>query len=252
MEDPVEPGATPTRSRIGDHPGFIVTLILAFVLAAIVGAYLDWMWWPVTSGLVITLAALPLGLFGVIAAAIGTGLVRRIGLIVLVVGVGLLVGQNLGPARARLLSGDGTLALTLDGPSPVSGSGGASCNTVADGTEISVSGDPNLQLDSPDEPFVDVWFDRGDRWEALRPGRRATDGTLLVIRVTPRAVADDDKPSTIGMGADETSTVTFASDGTSGTIRFADLVPLTGPDYTGEAMDLSGTIEFTCEAPLTE
>jgi len=243
--------ATPDRaSRITDHPAFIVALILAFVLAAIVGAYLDWIWWPVMHGVAITVVAIPILIIGAVVAGFGRGLVRRTGLVILVVGIGLLAGQNLGPSRSELLVGDGTLALTLDSPVPASGSGGASCNTVVDGTEISVGGDANMALDLPDNPFVSVWFEKGDRWEALRGGPRAPDGTMLVISVTPRAVGEDGTPSTIGMGADETSTVEIDYDSTGGTLRFADLVPLTGVDYTGESMDLSGTIEFTCEAPV--
>jgi len=238
--------AAPDRGRAA----FVAALVISFGLAAIVGAYVDWLWWPLYSGIVLTIVTVPIVLIGAIAAALTHGLARRISLVALAVGIGLLVGQNLGPSRAELLVGDGTLALTLDGPAPASGSGGASCSTVADGTEISVSGDPNLSLDVPDEPLVSVWFEKGDRWEALRGGPRAPDGTMLVITVTPRAVGEDGTPSTIGMGADETSTVEIDYDSTGGTLRFADLVPLTGVDYTGESMDLSGTIEFTCEAPV--
>ena len=69
--------------------------------------------------------------------------------------------------------------------------------------------------------------------------------------MTDPRVPDDGKPSTIGMGADGTSTVEADFNATGGVIRFADLVPLAGIDYTGEAMDLSGTIEFICDVPLS-
>ena len=78
---------------------------------------------------------------------------------------------------------------------------------------------------------------------------RGSNGIYLVISVTPTAVPDSGKPATLGMGADESSTVTVDANQTGGVIRFAHLVPLTGADYTGEAMDLSGRIEFLCDAP---
>ena len=167
---------------------------------------------------------------------------------ILAIGGGLLVGQNLGPTRAPLLYSDGTMTITLDGPDQVAATGPASCSVVADGSELSISGDPNLQLTTAGDPFVSIYFDQGDRWEAIYGGPRA-DGVRLVITVTPRAVPADGKPGTIGMGADATSSVTIDADATGGVLRFADLVPLTGVDYTGEAMDLSGQIEFLCEPP---
>ena len=95
---------------------------------------------------------------------------------------------------------------------------------------------------------MSVYFDRGDRWEAIYGGPRA-NGVRLVIAVTPRAVPADGGPSTIGMGADSTSSVTIDANATGGVIHFADLVPLADADYTGEAMDLSGMIEFICTRP---
>ena len=52
------------------------------------------------------------------------------------------------------------------------------------------------------------------------------------------------------MEARESSTLesTFSNEG--GSIRFADLEALGGPVYTGESMDLAGTLEWTCGAAL--
>lgn len=228
---------------------FIVALVIAFGLAAIVGAYIDWLWWPHYYGLTLTLAAVPIVLIGLVIAAIGRRRVRRIGLVLLAIGVGLLAGQNLGPSRAPLLHSQGSMSLLLDGPIAATASSPATCQSVADGTEISVSGDPNMHLETPDRPILMIWFDKGDRWEAIRPGPRA-NGIALQITVTPSRIPDDGKPGTIGMGADATSTVEADFGATGGVIRFADLVPLAGTDYTGEAMDLSGSIEFTCDKPV--
>jgi hypothetical protein len=242
---PSPEAAAPDRGRAV----FIAVLVIAFGLAAIVGAYIDWQWWPVYFGIVLTIAAIPIVLIGAIAAALTHGLARRISLVVLAVGVGLLAGQNLGPTRAPLSYAEGSMTVVFDGAIAATASGRAECQSVVDGSEISVSGDPNLRLDTPDQPFLMISFDKGDRWEAIYPGPRA-NGIALEITVTDPRVPDDGKPSTIGMGADATSTVEADFDATGGVIRFADLVPLTGVDYSGEAMDLSGTIEFICDEPI--
>jgi hypothetical protein len=54
----------------------------------------------------------------------------------------------------------------------------------------------------------------------------------------------------IGMEATASSTLesTFTREG--GSIRFADLVALGGPGFTGESMDLAGALEWTCGPPL--
>ena len=225
---------------------FYAILVIAFGLAAIVGAYVDWLWWPVYWGITLTVVALAVMLIGAILAIVTHGRLRRIALVILTVGVGLLAGQNLGPVRAPLLYSDGSMTITLDGPVHATASGPATCSTVADGSELSISGDPNLRLDTAESPFVSVYFDRGDRWAAIHGGPRA-NGVELVITVTPRAVPADGRPATIGMGADATSSVTIDANATGGVVRFDDLVPLAGADYTGEAMDLSGMIEFICD-----
>jgi hypothetical protein len=238
------PAATTDPRRFA----FLAILAIAFLLAAVVGAYVDWLWWPVYYGIVLTIIALPIVLIGGILAVITHGRMRRLALVVLAIGVGLLAGQNLGPSRAPLQVADGSMSIVLDGPVVATSSGPATCSVTEDGAELSVSGDPNMRLDTPDRPFVNVFFDRGDRWEAYRGGPRS-NGIYLVISVTPTAVPDSGKPATLGMGADESSTVTVDANQTGGVIRFAHLVPLTGADYTGEAMDLSGRIEFLCDAP---
>ena len=135
-----------------------------------------------------------------------------------------------------------------NGPIQATASGPATCSTVPDGSELSVGGDPNLRLDTTESPFVSVYFDRGDRWEALDGGPRA-NGVRLVITVTPREVPADGRPAMIGLGADATSSVTIDANATGGVVRFDDLVPLADADYNGQAIDMSGMIEFTCDEP---
>jgi len=234
----------------GRRPGRFGLLLLAVgAVAAVIGAYVDWLWWPVYSGLMLTLVALALLVVGGIVAIIPRRAIRRAGLVTLAVAVGLLLGQNLGPSREPLIQQfDGTITLRLDTPVPATASGPVSCSNVASETEFYVSGDPNLRLDS-DRSFVSIQVDKGDRWEVLR-SRPSTDGVWLLIAITPELVTDKGI-QTVGMESAPDSTIdaTFANDG--GRIRFAGLAPATGTDYTGDAIDLSGTIEWTCGPPVS-
>jgi len=246
----VNPSTTSTargRGRIA----VIVIAAIVFLVAAIVGAYLDWIWWPEAygGGLMITLAAGAILLVGGILALVGRGIVRGIALVILAVGVGLLGGQTLGPSREPLIHEGGTMTLRLASPVVAIATSPAVCTNVASATEFAVSGDPNMRLDTPDRPFVSVSLDRGDRWQVLRDTPRK-DGILLNIGITGTLVSDAGKPSTIGMQATESSTVesTFSNQG--GSIRFAGLVAQSGADYSGESMDLAGTLEWTCGAVL--
>src|SRR5262245_2116842 len=228
----------PSRRR------FVVALVVVAALAAAFGAYLDWLWWPVYSGLMITLVAIGLLIVGGIVAIIPRRVIRRTGLVILAVAVGLLLGQNLGPSREPLIpTSGGTITLHLESPAKGTATGAVSCTNVASATEFQVSGDPNVRLDT-DRSFVWISIDKGDRWAALDSDPRA-NGISLWIAISPEAVTDKG-PSTIGMRASKSSTVeaTFANEG--GTLRFSGLEPMTGPDFTGGSLDLAGTIEWSC------
>jgi len=169
-------------------------------------------------------------------------------LIVVAVGVGLLAGQNLGPDREPLVGPvDGTMTLRLTSPVVGVATGPAFCTNVASATEFQVSGDSNIRLDTPDQPFVSISVNVGDRWRVLRETPRK-DGVLLRIDVTGTQVSADGKPGTIGMMATDASTLEWTFSNEGGLIRFADLMAQVGPDFTGESMDLAGSLEWTCEA----
>jgi hypothetical protein len=227
--------------------------VLLFVAAAVAGAYLDWMWWPVYSGLMLTIGAIGILLVGGVlglVGLIGRGIVRQVAAAALVVGVGLLAGQNLGPSREPLIQQlDGTMTLHLTSPMAAVATGPASCTNVASATEFAVSGDPNMRLDTPDQPFVDVYLNKGSRWEVLGDAPRK-DGVRLQIGITATEGSEAGKPTTATMQASASSRVqaTFTND--AGTVRFAGLVSKTGPDSTGDSMDLAGTLEWTCGPPL--
>ena len=246
-------GMTPSTASTSGGRGRIALIMIAaivFVVAAIVGAYLHWIWWPEEygGGLLITLAAGVILLGGGILALIGRGIVRRIALVILAVGIGLVAGQNLGPSREPLiLEPGGTMTLRLESPVVAIATGPAVCTNVASATEFQVSGDPNMQLDTPDQPFVSVYLNVGDRWHILREAPRK-DGVLLDVGITGRLVTDAGKPGTIGMQATDSSTLESTFSNSGGSIRFAHLVAQSGPDFTGGSMDLAGTLVWTCGA----
>lgn len=199
---------------------------------------------------IIALAAGVLLFSGGILALIGRGIVRRVALVVLAGGIGLVAGQNLGPSREPLIyQGGGTMTLRLTSPIVATGTSPADCQNVASATEFQVSGDPNMRLDTPDRPFVSVYLDVGDRWQVLRDAPRK-DGILLDIGITGALASNAGKPSTVGMQAAGSSTLESTFSNAGGSIRFAGLVAQTGPGFSGESMNLAGTIEWTCGAAL--
>ena len=224
----------------------ILGLALIFSLAGVLGAYLDWIWLPLYSGIMITIAAIAILVPAGLIAAVGRGKVRSLGIMALAVAFGLLAGQSLGPSREPLIqSFNGTMTVHLDTPVVATASGSASCSSVASGTEISVNGDPNMQLDTPDRPFLSVYLNKGDRWEANDDAPRM-GGVRLQLGLEGRLVPDDGKPLATEMEVGPSSTVVLSFTKTAGSIRFADLVARTGPDSTGDLIDIAGLIEWTC------
>jgi hypothetical protein len=238
----------PAASRRSLAP-FVAALLIVGSAAAVVGAWLDWRWWPVYSGLTITLVAFGLLIVGGILALIPRRPVRRAGLLVLAAGVGALLGQNLGPSREALILGEGTVTLTLERPFTETTTAVATCNNVASGTEVSMSGDPNMRLS--DRSFVSVYVDSGDRW-AVTSNAPRSNGVRLQIDITPERVPDDGRPSSVGMQATPSSTVEAAFTSEGGRVRFSGLEPMTDPDHDGTSLDLAGTIEWTCDEVLNE
>ena len=227
-------------------------LLATLAMAGLVGAYVDWLWWPVYSGIVLTIVALAIVVAGVIVAALGRGRVRRVGLVGLAVAAGLLLGQNLGPTREPLIYTDGgTMTLRLESPIVAASTGPANCTNVASETEFQVNGTPNLRLSEMNRVWDSVTLTFGDRWEAIEDGPRK-DGLRLSIWGTDLAIPADGMPSMVEMDAAESAIVeaTFTNEG--GSARFSNLAPRAGPDMNAAPMDLAGSIEWTCGPILQE
>ena len=238
-----------TAGARGPLTAFVIAAV-GFGLGAIAGAYLNWLWWEIGYRPGATILGVAILIVGGTVALIDRVIARRIGLLILAVGFGLLAGQNLGPGREPLIDHSaGTMTLRLESPVIAVTTGSADCTTVASETEFSVQG----SLDQPSGPLgspTGISIQLGDRFSYPRDNSR-TDRVRLAIEVITELVPSSIKVlNKIGMEATESSTLesTFSNEG--GSIRFADLVALGGPVYTGESMDLAGTLEWTCGAAL--
>jgi hypothetical protein len=240
----------PSSARGRDRIVVIVIAGAGFVAGALVGAYLNWVWWEIGYRPLATIIAVAILVIGGVVSMLGREMARRSALVVLAVGFGVLAGQYLGPGREPLIDhSPGTMTLRLGSPFIGVTTGSADCTNVASATEILVHGaldQPHGQLGSPDGVAIQL----GDRWAVPRDTSRR-DRVRLEIWVTTQLVPGSIKVLTrIGMEATASSTLesTFSREG--GSIRFADLVALGGPGFTGESMDLAGTLEWTCGPPL--
>jgi len=229
----------------------VLTLLLAAGVAA--GAYGDWINWHPMDALMVTLAALGILLVAGVLAALRRRVTRPVAFGLLAVGIGVLVGQIVGPSRPALIGNAGTVTVTLEGPKATTGNHDATCELTEAGTELQVGSDLNLRLDviddDPNAPadidqreFVGISVTVGDRWRDR--GIRLSDDVDLWIMVSR---VEADLPATV-MVADDASSIDIEWTNNGGTLRFAGLVsePVNDGDPAGEPIDLRGTIEWTC------
>jgi hypothetical protein len=246
--------------RLRRFAGRIGVLVAMLALAAAAGAYLHWMLWDEETGIVPTLGAVAilvfaglLGLAGFVVAArrgpeaVHRGALRWVALAVAVVGVGILAGQGVGPSREPLiLQLDGTMTLTLTSPVAATATARTTCTNVASATEFAVSGDPNMRLDTPGQPFISVYVNVGDRWAVRDGGAPRKDGVSFRVDTTAALVTDSGKPATATLVATPASTIDAAFANTGGSVRFAGLVDQGAAGPAGSASQLAGTVVWTC------
>ena len=241
-------GTTPT----GRRGLFVAVLIVVGLAAAAIGAYLDWLWWHPTQGIIVTLVAIGVILLAGLLFLFRRSLTTRLAFIGLAIGVGLLIGQWLGPSREPLSGADGTMTMRLDGPVQAEATGQAFCQTVASGEELYVSQDVNARLEldgvQPEAfPFVSGSFARGDRWQPDQ-GRRE-DGLVVTVYMNS-AVEVADQPTELYLHSDQSSTLEASEGGNNGSIRVSGLVVRSGEveAILGVDGEVTGTLEWTCDA----
>ena len=240
-----------TRQRPRRTWLFLGVLIVLAAVAAVVGGYLDWLWWHPTQGIVITLAAIGLVLLAGVLALFRRPITGAAAMVALALGAGLLIGQTFGPARELPQVSIGTMTLRLTEPIQAEAAGPANCSTVTAGDQLQVSQDVNTRLPLagvPAEryPLVSASFSSGDMW-APQFGRRS-DELVVSIYLNSAVVSADGAPTELWLRSDGTSELTPSLTGNDGAVAFSGLV-LTEGDLQamiGATGEVGGTLEWTC------
>lgn len=230
-------------------------LVLGLVAGAgaVAGAVWDWYNWHPMSAIMATLVAIPLVVIGALMLIVRARRSRQVGQVVLALGLGIVLGQILGPSRPDLNYAEGTITVTTDSPTVGTATASASCSFDADG-QFQVSGDPNLRLqlaaDDPSMPanvdgreFVGISVRVGDRWQETRTPR--SDGIKLLVWVSYVV----DGRAEAHMAATETSTVSLQGTARDGTLTFSGLEPSQREGELGDLgdpIDIAGTITWAC------
>ena len=230
---------------------FLALLLVVGLAAAAIGAYLDWLWWHPTQGIVITLVAIAAILLAGLLFLFRRSLTTRLAFIGLAIGIGLLVGQWLGPSREPLILDSGRMTLHLTGPIQVDATGSATCQMVASGDELQVSMDPNTRLEieglEPQEyPFASASFAFGDRWQPDEDRRE--DGLVLSITMGAAFEPASGPIPELLLHAGPSSTLEAGELSNVGAVQFSELVISQGDveSILGVDGDVTGTLEWSC------
>ena len=225
-------------------------LLVVAAIAAVAGAWLDWELWEPYNGIVITIAAILLGIIAVVALLIPRYLSRAIGAVLGAIAIGLLLGQILGPARELPAISEGSMTVVLTSPQASESTHDVTCSSTSDEANLYVSIDSGRGIELGDVIIAHVAFSEGDLWDATYP---RDDGLEVWVQAQDAGpIADDGFPTEVVMVSDSSSSVTADIDGLTGTVEFAALVRNEEyEDDFGQAdpVDIAGTIEFTCEPP---
>lgn len=240
-----------TRSAGRLPIAFIALLLVLGAVAGVVGGYLDWVWWHPTKGIVVTLAAGALLLLSGGLAIARRPLANRMAGVAAAIGVGLLIGQAVGPTREPIQLSSGTITIRLDSPVPSSATGPADCQTVPSGEHLQVSGDVNTRLSIPEvdpahSPTIVTSISFGDMW-APDSGRR-DDEVVVSIYANSAIIADEDGPTEVRAHSTSASTLVATRSGNSGTISFSGLEVSEGQvgAVLGPDREVAGSIEWSC------
>jgi hypothetical protein len=231
-------------------PLWVAILLVIAGAAAVVGAYLDWLWWHPAKGILVTLVAIGALLLAGVLAALRRRATTPVALGALALGVGLLLGQAVGPSREAPQLQTGSMTLRLDSPVAAEVSGRADCQTVPAGDQLQVTGDVNTRLPlhgmEPQEyPSVMASVSSGDMW-APETGRR--DDEISLSLYLNAAFVTGDAPTELWLRSTPSSQLSPSLDGNSGTISFSDLAVTEGDveAILGVDGNVSGVLEWSC------
>lgn len=221
--------------------------------SVIVGAYAGWILWHPVDSLMVWLVAVPVLIVAGVLALVPRQGTRRIALVLAVASVGVLAGVLLGPHRPALEAADGHIEINVETPMPGSGAHSATCQFDEAGTELQVSGDPNLRLDlfpaNPalpadvdGRPFVGISITVGDRWRDDAHAR--TDNVDLSIWIG----RVEEGSTETQLAASDASSVEIQWTPAGGSLAFANLVDVTDPAApAADPLGLRGVVAWTCD-----
>jgi hypothetical protein len=229
---------------------WVAGLVLLAGAAAVVGGYLDWMWWHPTKGILVTLVATGALLVAGVLAAVRRRVASRVALGALAVGAGLLLGQAAGPSREPVQLAAGSMTLRLEAPVTSEVTTPADCQTVASDDQLNVTGDVNTRLplegmEPHQYPTVTPGVSSGDMW-APETGRR--DDEISVSLYLNAAFVSGDTPTELWLRSTPSSQLTSSTDGNSGTIAFSGLAVTEGEveAILGVDGEVTGVVEWSC------
>lgn len=232
-----------------------VVLLVPLIIGAVAGAYLDWLWWHPTSGILVTIVAGGLLVLAALAWSTRWAPIRPAVLGVSAFAIGLLLGQNFGPSRPPITLTAGRVDLQLTEPAGAQPTGGrADCQLTPDGQNFEISGDPNVRIEIGDQPreeqdAVQISIAKGDMWQYGEP---RNDGWSLIVAVSDSGpFTDDDIPGLWFMESGPSSELVATGTQAAGSIRFGSLVlDATQSQGADQPLELSGTLEWTCDASI--
>ena len=231
----------------------IGALLVAALIGAAIGAYLDWKWWHPMYGITVTIGAAALLIAGGLAWSSRWPPIRPVAFAMLALGIGALLGQNFGPSRPPITPAAGSVIVELSTPvnaEPVRGR--ADCQLTPDGRNFLISGDPNLRLQIGDQAMeerdsVQLAVARGDMWEYGEP--RADGWSLIVIVSDSGPFTDEQVPAIWFMENGAATELVGSGTQESGSIRFDGLVLNSDQSQgTDETLEMAGTIAWSCES----
>jgi hypothetical protein len=232
---------------------WIVGLLAVVAIAAIAGAWLDWELWEPYNGFLITAAAVGIGVIAAVALLIPRSLSRSIGAVMGAIAIGLLLGQNLGPARELPAISEGSMTVVVTSPQASETTHAVTCSSTSDEANLLVSLDAGRGIDLDEWVISHISFTTGDLWDAAYP--RDDELEMWVSLTGTGPIAQDGAPTEVVMVSDSSSTVTANVDGLSGSVEFGGLVrneEWESSSGQADPIDVDGTIEFTCESPTAQ
>lgn len=254
MNTAAEPVPSPTQR--GRSRTLLVAAVVLLVVGAIAGAYLDWIWWTPTSGIIVTLAAGALLIVALVTWLTRIPQARAAAVGMAALGIGGLLGQNFGPAREPLTIVDGRMTVTLTSPEGYTVEGNAAyCSTTPSGANFYVTADDGLIVRDPARPDVrnglSVSVSKGDMWNRGSP--RGDALTLIATYTDGGPYEADDAPSTVQMVSTLDSRLEGIATQANGRLEFSGLVAdeVLSPGVL-DTIPLAGTIEWTCDVEAAQ